>query len=353
MYRVLYDQTVANKRATRGCPWDSALAPQRQAFRPRQIATLLDFLTSRPQRLPPDWIRRMMHQCLPIAPPPPPPTSSSLTSRNSVAASLLAAAAAAGGGGGDNAGEGGGNGGGGDDDDKASTTPLRASKKRSTTRAAAAAAAAANAAAVPSNVRTLESEAGGHLAATLRCSDDAAAWWAVQEVARHCVSARLRTHFGNASETLALLEKCLRAAARPKANAQLAVAAAAGAGTSGGGGGGGSVGIMTSSWLLLELMGAIERSLYNAYEGTATLPPPGKTAASFFRANQRVCEDWLGRVREGMLAAAAAVGNPAAGAHHALLRVRRAAAQQQRRATGRAVSRPSIWSIGPFNAPFN
>jgi|AntAceMinimDraft_12_1070368.scaffolds.fasta_scaffold25245_2 hypothetical protein len=65
-------------------------------------------------------------------------------------------------------------------------------------------------------------------------------------------------------------------------------------------------------------------------EGTATLPPPGKTAASFFRANQRVCEDWLGRMREGMLAAAAAVGNPAAGAHHALLRVRRTAAQQQR-----------------------
>jgi hypothetical protein len=257
--------TVTGSSSIDGTPgWitDLALAPQRQAFRPQHVATLLDHLTSRPQRLPPDWIRRLMHQCVAIPPPPPPPPSSSLTSRNSVTAALLAATEGKVGGSGAttrNAADGGGEGGpslrsGGQ------TPALLPATKRSAARAAAAAA-AATAAAVPSNVLALESEAGGSLAAILRCSDNAAAWWAVQEAARYCVSARLRTHFGNAAETLALLERCLRAAARPKGNAQLADGQVEGAAAGAGGGG-----VMTSSWLLLEFMGGIERSLYNAYE---------------------------------------------------------------------------------------
>ena len=275
-----------------------ALAPQRQAFRSKSLATLLDYLALRPQRLPPDWIRRMMHQCPAI--PPPTPVPSSLSSSSFAPSRPSAVPSAAGtrtsedgqgspspaksptkgparsqlkavkwsaAGAGPEAKEGGagaagkpGGGGGGGGADVAADVDFPGGNGGS--------GGSGN-----SNVEAVDADAGGLLSATLRCSDDAAAWWAVQEAARHCVAARLRTHFGNATETLALLERCLRAAARPNA------------------GGGGA---MTATWLLLELMGGIERSLYNAYEGTATLPPPGKTAAAFFRANQRVCEDWLG-----------------------------------------------------------
>lgn len=39
------------------------------------------------------------------------------------------------------------------------------------------------------------------------------AWWAVQEVAKQCVAARLRTHHGGPAQTLAALERALQHAA--------------------------------------------------------------------------------------------------------------------------------------------
>lgn len=47
----------------------------------------------------------------------------------------------------------------------------------------------------------------GREGATLDYTD----WWAVQEAARQCVAARLRTHVGGPTQTFAALEKALLA----------------------------------------------------------------------------------------------------------------------------------------------
>ena len=142
--------------------------------------------------------------------------------------------------------------------------------------------------------------------------------------ATRVVSRRLRTPFGNAAETLGLLERFLRRAAKFPS---------------------GAAGDMAPTWLFLEFVSGMERAMYNAYEGTATLPPPGKAAASFFRANRRVCEGWFSRAREAAVHAARAAGNPAAGAHHAIhtllrlaarLAARRDASASKRAAAGEA-----------------
>ena len=113
-------------------------------------------------------------------------------------------------------------------------------------------------------------------------SESMAAWWAVQEAARHCVSARLRTHFGNPTQTFAALERALQhALTAPTADASAPTADA-----------GRSPGRMfpayRSVWLLLEFMGALERNVHNAYEGgleRESLPAP---VLAFFTANRKV-----------------------------------------------------------------
>ena len=273
-----------------------ALAPQTLAFHPKQIATLMNFLTARPparRGADREWVRRLTSACARVAPPPPTRESSSLTSRNSVAVSLLNAAAAGRAAAAEALAE----------EESSAKSPkkrARAKSERAERDAEAERKIAAEEAATAAATR----------AAVVRASDDAALWFATQECARHCVSARLRTHFGNAAETLALLERCLRAAAKPPPSAPE---------------------IMTSSWHLVEFTHGLERALYNAYEGTATTPPPGKTAASFFRANQRTCEEWLTRAREATLAASTACGHRAAAARDAILRVNRCVASQRRR----------------------
>ena len=114
-------------------------------------------------------------------------------------------------------------------------------------------------------------------------SESMAAWWAVQEAARHCVSARLRTHFGNPTQTFAALERALQ-------HALTAPTADAGAPTADAGRLPGHMfPAYQSAWLLLEFMGALERNVHNAYEGSLereSLPAP---VLAFFTANRKVC----------------------------------------------------------------
>ena len=109
-------------------------------------------------------------------------------------------------------------------------------------------------------------------------SESMAAWWAVQEAARHCVSARLRTHFGNPTQTFAALERALQhALTAPTADAGAPTADA-----------GRTFPTYRSVWLLLEFMGALERNIHNAYEGgleRESLPAP---VQAFFTTNRKV-----------------------------------------------------------------
>ena len=110
----------------------------------------------------------------------------------------------------------------------------------------------------------------------MRGRQDAAAWWAVQEAARHCVANRLRTHLGGPTHTFAALEKMLQA-----------VAAMQYAEEDGGSGGGGGV-PLTVARMLLDFMEALERHAYNAYEGSCLLAPAPSACLPFFRGNRKV-----------------------------------------------------------------
>ncbi|KAJ0087805.1 hypothetical protein Patl1_32983 [Pistacia atlantica] len=64
----------------------------------------------------------------------------------------------------------------------------------------------------------------------------AGAWWAIQDAARYCIATRLRTN--------------------------------------------------------LDFVEALKKDVYNAYEGSAVLPPATRQSSLFFRANKKVCEEW-------------------------------------------------------------
>jgi PI-3-kinase-related kinase SMG-1 len=109
--------------------------------------------------------------------------------------------------------------------------------------------------------------------ACVRGRQDAAAWWAVQEAARHCVANRLRTHLGGPTHTFAALEKMLQAVAAMRFAEE----------------DGGSAGVpLTVGRMLLDFMEALERHAYNAYEGSCLLAPAPSACLPFFRGNRKV-----------------------------------------------------------------
>lgn len=95
-------------------------------------------------------------------------------------------------------------------------------------------------------------------------------WLAVQEAAKQVVSLRLRTHFGNPTQTFAALESALHhAASAPLGSGSLFAA-------------------YRSARLFLEFMEALERGIFAACEGSVDREEPSASLMSFFTANRKV-----------------------------------------------------------------
>ncbi|KAK9805272.1 hypothetical protein WJX72_010214 [[Myrmecia] bisecta] len=137
-----------------------------------------------------------------------------------------------------------------------------------------------------------------------------AAWWAIQEAARHCTAARMRTHFGGPTQSFAALERALQgilARLMPKHKADP-----------------GNVTRPLSlepTWLFQEFMLALEKNIFNAFEGSCLRPAPPSAATAFFAGNRKVCEDWFMRMRPLLMRTAAASEHHQATLHHALARL--------------------------------
>lgn len=125
----------------------------------------------------------------------------------------------------------------------------------------------------------------------------AAAWYAVQEAAKHCTGVRMRTHLGNPTQTFAALERMLQnmlskltsAASEAPSLALDTVASApqlysvpAARSTN-------EAPLLEPTWMLLEMMQALEKNMYSAYAGCCLRSAGYANAAiSFYRSNRKV-----------------------------------------------------------------
>lgn len=114
-----------------------------------------------------------------------------------------------------------------------------------------------------------------------------AAWWATQEAAKQCVAARLRTHHGGPSQTLAAFERALQAAvAQLQSNSLADGQAEAAAGGAPPAAGGESRRQVTA--LLLIFLHALEQGIAGAGRGCTSRAAAPQSAVSFFAANDKV-----------------------------------------------------------------
>ena len=124
--------------------------------------------------------------------------------------------------------------------------------------------------------------------------------WAVLECARYCISSRLRTPLGGPKEAFEKFERIL---------AEVATASNIGFGLDGRKRGeapatrgpeaaiGRRLGATRAARMLLDCMDLLEKHIYNAFEGSATLPEVPKSALVFFAGNRKVCEGWFDRIK--------------------------------------------------------
>ncbi|KAL0019463.1 hypothetical protein WJX77_007420 [Trebouxia sp. C0004] len=168
------------------------------------------------------------------------------------------------------------------------------------------------------------------LSATFPLTSGAAAWHAVQEAAKQCTAVRMRTHLGNPSQTFAALEQLLQGmltrlnAAGPDPSQAVADSTAplpqlysvpASRSSS-------VAPLLEPSWMLLELMHALEKNMYSAYAGSCLRPVAFASAAvAFYKSNRKVCEDWFTRMRMLLLRTSAASNSPHLTLHHAFARL--------------------------------
>ncbi|KAI4298401.1 hypothetical protein L6164_031967 [Bauhinia variegata] len=128
----------------------------------------------------------------------------------------------------------------------------------------------------------------------------AGAWWAVQEAARYCIATRLRTNLGGPTQTFAALERMLLDVAHllqidnEQNDGNLSMIGSSGA-------------HFLPMRLLLDFVEALKKNVYNAYEGSVSLPCATRQSSLFFRANKKVCEEWFSRICEPMMNAGLAL----------------------------------------------
>uniref|UniRef100_A0A8W7PD05 non-specific serine/threonine protein kinase n=1 Tax=Anopheles coluzzii TaxID=1518534 RepID=A0A8W7PD05_ANOCL len=112
--------------------------------------------------------------------------------------------------------------------------------------------------------------------------------WAQWEAAQLCVNQKLRTPFGKPQSTFLRIESIVKQCARilaltdrfPVRDIRTSIAN------------------QRHARILLGFLEALEKSIYNAAEGTAyALPAPEKPARTFFRVNQSTCAEWFTRIR--------------------------------------------------------
>lgn len=133
-------------------------------------------------------------------------------------------------------------------------------------------------------------------------------WWlCLQELAWHCITSNLKTHFGSPTETLAALEQGLLqiVSAKPV------------------------VLQVRPAYLLLEFMFALEVGIKNALHGSVSRGCPSAKSATFFAANEKVCRDWFLRMRPCLLKAAMSLQHDSLTVFHSLQRLSDLKAQLQ------------------------
>eukprot|EP01018_Ginkgo_biloba_P002890 Gb_14475 [translate_table: standard] len=153
----------------------------------------------------------------------------------------------------------------------------------------------------------------------------AAAWWAIHEAARHCITVCLRTRLGGPTQTFAAIERMLL---------DVAQLLQVDPGLRDASGGTSSPGVhLLPMRLLLEFVESLKKHIYNAYEGSAVLPAAPSQSALFFRRNKKVCEEWFARICEALMNASLAIQCHAGTFHYAAMRLqdlRNVAASQLR-----------------------
>jgi hypothetical protein len=128
------------------------------------------------------------------------------------------------------------------------------------------------------------------------------AFWASWAVAGYVVFNKLRSPMGKAQETLGAVDQACRRLA----------ALAAGGNTA-------STVPLEQGRRLVQFVAHLEVGMQNAWDGCATgcLPPAHKSAALFFYANKKTCQDWLERIRGNVMRVAYSVGSYAEVVRHA------------------------------------
>lgn len=145
--------------------------------------------------------------------------------------------------------------------------------------------------------------------------------WALSELAQTCVALKLRTTLGKPQETFMRIEGTLKAIAREISLSETKYI--------------GSdqqqlVEIVTSEqtrtrWIT-EFMMFLEKYIYNAAEGTATvLPAVAKPVRTFFHTNRPTCREWFTRIRPAALVVSLYAGHYGAAIYHASLILQTAA----------------------------
>ena len=146
-----------------------------------------------------------------------------------------------------------------------------------------------------------------------------------RECARACVCARLRTHLGGPAQTFAAFERSLVGGATSSIRGETGLGERQQALVS-----------------MLVFLDALEQHIYSASSGcfrsavamddsgmlavnsssasAFRLPPPSQSAELFFRTNQKVCEEWLARIRPRALSASVVCGATMDTVRHGLLR---------------------------------
>ncbi|RZF40250.1 hypothetical protein LSTR_LSTR007450 [Laodelphax striatellus] len=147
--------------------------------------------------------------------------------------------------------------------------------------------------------------------------------WSVWETAQLCISCKLRTPLGKPLDTFMAFEGAIKGLARETAAAahkqpvannnsnasssvveslnsddNKSVVSSSSSSSSSGSGGCNSGYNLRRVRLLIELVEQLEKTMYNAADGTATaLVAPTKPVRTFFHTNKSTCAEWLTRIR--------------------------------------------------------
>lgn len=125
--------------------------------------------------------------------------------------------------------------------------------------------------------------------------------WASLEAAEFCVNSKLRTPLGKPNDTFTAIENTLKRLARDLIRIQAKCSETK----------------QKQVKLLLLFMEHLEKTIYNAYEGSAiAMPQPAKPVRTFFYTNASTCREWLARIRLVVADLALHAGEPSVALRH-------------------------------------